>query len=208
MFEMDLLFSKKGIINNMEHFYTKIGEDWFTYPNLYRDMVKKFNHAKFLEVGSWKGRSVSFLAVEIKNSNKNIHIHCVDTWAGSSDHHDYATLNADSIYHEFLSNIDTVKDIITPIKLTSMEAVQVFPDEYFDFIFIDASHQYTDVMNDLIAWYPKVKTNGVFAGHDYGTWDGVTQAVNEWSELNNLQVIVDPRNIVGKFLNEYNPNRN
>ena len=59
----------------MEHIYNQLnfGEDWFTYPNLYSDMVKKFpSGSKFVEVGSWKGKSSSYITVEIINSNKNI----------------------------------------------------------------------------------------------------------------------------------------
>lgn len=64
----------------MEHFYQNIGEDWFTYPNLYKEMVEKSsNGSLFVEVGSWKGRSASFMAVEILNSKKDIKFDCVDT---------------------------------------------------------------------------------------------------------------------------------
>ena len=55
----------------MEHFYQKIGEDWFTYPNLYKKMVSDANeNSHFVEVGVWKGRSAAFMAVEIINSKK------------------------------------------------------------------------------------------------------------------------------------------
>ena len=57
----------------MEHFFHKtIGEDWFTYPNLYSFIPQYFEEdAKFVEVGVWKGRSISYLAVEVINVNKN-----------------------------------------------------------------------------------------------------------------------------------------
>ena len=36
----------------MEHFYKTIGEDWFTYPNLYANVVHKFSEGShFVEVG-------------------------------------------------------------------------------------------------------------------------------------------------------------
>lgn len=39
----------------MEHFFQNIGEDWFTYPNLYKHVVDKFtNDSHFVEIGySW-----------------------------------------------------------------------------------------------------------------------------------------------------------
>ena len=57
----------------MEHFYHNIGEDWFSYPQLYKRIVDNSQDgAHIVEVGSWKGRSASFMAVEIINSNKKI----------------------------------------------------------------------------------------------------------------------------------------
>jgi len=67
----------------MEHFYNTIGEDWFTYQELYSNMVEYFpDNSLFIEVGSWKGRSTSYMAVEIANSEKNIKFDCIDTWNG------------------------------------------------------------------------------------------------------------------------------
>ena len=50
-------------------------------------MFDKFTGpAHFVEVGSYKGRSTSFMAVEIANSGKQIKFDCVDTWEGSPEH--------------------------------------------------------------------------------------------------------------------------
>ena len=53
------------------------------------------------------------------------------------------------------------------LKMTSMEAVKKFENESIDFVFIDGSHEYEDIKNDIISWMPKVKKGGVLAGHDY-----------------------------------------
>ena len=53
----------------MEHFYQNIGEDWMDYQELYSEMVNHFtDDSHFVEIGSWKGRSSSYMAVEIYNS--------------------------------------------------------------------------------------------------------------------------------------------
>jgi hypothetical protein len=66
----------------MEHFYKKTNsENWFGYEDLYSLMVSKFdNGSHFVEVGTWKGMSACFMAVEIINSGKSIKFDCVDTW--------------------------------------------------------------------------------------------------------------------------------
>ena len=164
----------------MEHYYNNIGENWFSYQNLYKNAVAQYDNTKFVEIGSWKGRSVSFLGVEIKNQNKNIEVFCVDTWAGSIDHTDFDTIIPSDIYDAFIKNIEPIEDIITPMKMTSLEGSSQFPDYTFDMIFIDASHLYENVLDDMNAWFPKLRKGGLFAGHDYGTWDGVTKAVDKW----------------------------
>ena len=53
------------------------------------------------------------------------------------------------------------------VREFSVKAAKFFPDEAFDFIYIDADHTYEAVSEDLAAWYPKVKVGGVIGGHDY-----------------------------------------
>ena len=83
------------------------------------------------------------------------------------------------------------------IRNFSYEASLTFPDNYFDFIYIDAAHDYDSMIIDLNAWWPKLKTGGIFAGHDYieydVVWRGkkceVYRATNEF--VNQIGVTVD-----------------
>jgi len=169
---------------NLNHICYKdfFGEDWFSYPCLYRSMVQlSSNGAKFVEIGSWKGKSSSYMAVEIANSNKNIDFHCVDTWEGSIEHKNDSKLN--ELYDTFNDNMKSLKQYHKTIRLPSTEAAKKFEDNSLDFVFIDASHVYEDVKADIIAWLPKVKSGGVLAGHDYYAnntdVEGVKLAVDE-----------------------------
>jgi hypothetical protein len=49
----------------------------------------------------------------------------------------------------------------------SLDAVAEFADESLDFAYVDANHSYLGALEDMRAWFPKVKPGGVFAGHDY-----------------------------------------
>jgi len=177
----------------IEHYYTNdqiFGENWFTYPNLYKRVVEEFpSGSKFVEVGSWKGRSSACLAVEIANSGKEIDLYCVDTWEGSVEHKDYDNIN--SLYDVFIENMKPVEKYYFPLKISSVDASKKFKDKSLDFVFLDASHEYEDVKNDIIKWLPKVKPGGILAGHDYYVdghdwFPGVKQAVNE--QLKNFEV--------------------
>jgi predicted O-methyltransferase YrrM len=174
----------------MDHFFQNI-EGWLTFPNLYSHAVSKFNNgAKFIEIGSWLGQSAAYMAVEIANSNKNIDFYCVDLWEANEEYKNASVVLENKFYQTFLNNIEPAKDLIKPIKAPSLEAVSKFEDEYFDFIFIDAAHDYENVKKDIEAWFPKLKRNGIFAGHDFvHTHMGVIRAVSEWSDLNKKNIL-------------------
>lgn len=161
----------------------EFGEEWFSYPDLYKFMVEKFpSGSKFVEVGSWKGKSSAYMAVEIANSNKNIEFYCVDIWESSLEYENHEETSI--LYEIFLNNMKPVESYYTPLKMKSLDAVSRFGDHSLDFVFIDASHEYENVKADIIAWLPKIKPGGVLAGHDYyidgPDWKpGVKRAVNE-----------------------------
>lgn len=180
----------------MEHYYKNI-HGWANYPDyleLYSQMVNKFSDGShFVEIGSWYGRSAVFMGVEILNSKKKIKFDCVDSWdfvdwIYSTD----ADLNIKkhSAFSEFLKNIKPLSDIINYHKLKSIEASKLYADESLNFVFVDGSHEYEHVKNDLIYWFPKIKHGGVFAGHDYsqGWTIGVINAVNEFFEGKKFEI--------------------
>jgi len=171
----------------MEHYYQSIGEDWFTYPNLYKSMVERFDNAHFVEVGCWKGRSVCYLAVEIINANKNIKVDCVDIFDYSEIQSDIAPSEYQDIYGQLLENIKPVNHIVKPIKGESLKVSKFYPVESLDFVFIDAAHDYESVFNDIVSWYARVKKGGVIAGHDYESSNGVRLAVNKFFGEENIK---------------------
>lgn len=56
--------------------------------------------------------------------------------------------------------------------------LDTFYDGIFDFVYIDAEHDYPMVHRQITQWLPKVKKGGFIGGHDYAL-GGVIQAVNE-----------------------------
>jgi len=169
----------------MKHYYQTIGENWFTYPQLYSGVVKYFpDNSIFVEVGSWRGRSSVYMGVEIVNSGKDQMLVCVDTWEGSEENQGHKILENNGLYKDFLKNIGPVEDVrpgtLLAMRMTSIDASEYVDDGSLDFVFIDASHDYDNVIADIRAWYPKVKEGGVIAGHDYPDWPGVKKAVEEY----------------------------
>lgn len=75
------------------------------------------------------------------------------------------------------------------IRKTSFAASLDIPDQTLDFAFIDADHSYECAYSDLLLWYPKVKTGGWLAGHDYNRrlW-GVREAVDSFAKVSGEKV--------------------
>jgi hypothetical protein len=51
--------------------------------------------------------------------------------------------------------------------MTSADASMDIKDNSLDFVYIDANHSYSYVLQDCRLWWPKVKNGGVLCGHDY-----------------------------------------
>jgi FkbM family methyltransferase len=133
----------------------------------------------------------------------------VDTWRHIGT---YIDMNGrDDQYHydcliETCKNIKSWQDRAHIVRMDSVKAASMFPDEFFDFIYIDADHSYEGVVRDITAWWPKIKKGGLFCGDDYipdngDIWltvgqqepvyagkFGVRKAVNEFIENNNLSL--------------------
>lgn len=59
----------------------------------------------------------------------------------------------------------------------SDEVAARFPDQSFDWIYIDTDHSYGTTIRELEQWSPKITAGGIIAGHDYivGNWDGMVR---------------------------------
>ncbi len=53
------------------------------------------------------------------------------------------------------------------LKEFSLSALKRFPNDSLDFVYIDANHEEPYITQDLEGWYPKIKSGGIIAGHDY-----------------------------------------
>jgi hypothetical protein len=161
----------------MKHFHRTI-KGWNAFASFYvdavRDAPKRGGH--FVEVGSYFGRSAAFMAVEIANSGKIIFFDAIDPWTDGGP--DLKHKGHKDIYPAFVANLAPVMRLVRPIRLPSLEAVELYADQSLDFVLLDGSHVYEDIHADIVAWLPKVKPGGVLAGDDYG-WPGVKEACDE-----------------------------
>ena len=85
--------------------------------------------------------------------------------------------------YEIVKNKFSNNPKVRIIKDHSVNAAKMFDNEYFDFVYIDAEHSYEAALEDLEAWYPKLKKFGVMCGDDYGNLIGlgIIEAVSEFA---------------------------
>lgn len=159
----------------LQHFYHRI-QGWFDFQDVYRGIVSMADDGdEIVEVGTWLGKSMAFLAVEVANSGKQLKLHAVDHFAGDNSdptfdlHLILAKQIGNPIQEQWKANMRNggVRDRITLHHKESTLAAQEFDDASVRFVYLDGSHNYEDVLADIEAWLPKVKAGGILAGHDY-----------------------------------------
>ena len=77
--------------------------------------------------------------------------------------------------------------MIEIIEGDSAEMANRFQDGELDGCFIDAAHDYESASRDIAAWHPKVKPNGIWAGHDYPD-EQVARAIHEHADAHGYSV--------------------
>ncbi len=140
------------------------------------------------EIGVWKGD----FSAEILQIAQPRQLCLIDPWRLRDDpiHNRswYGTKrkpDMEKIYQGVLQRFE--KEIeqgsVSVQKAPSHEALAEFPNEHFDFIYIDGDHEYGAVRQDFFLAFDKVRPGGLICGDDYsiGSWwkDGVVRAFHE-----------------------------
>lgn len=109
----------------------------------------------------------------------------IDRWSGDRDHGSRQHQKAVDALNKYGN-----RSVI--IKKTFHEAVIQFQDSSFDFIYIDGyAHTGQDDGEILTDWWPKLKANGIFSGHDYDIrWPKTMVVVNEFCRSQDLYLYI------------------
>lgn len=111
-------------------------------------------------------------------------LYSVDAWSSGS--------HTDNEYIEAVKLLARhgLRSVI--LRMWFENALHLFPDEYFDFIYIDGyAHTGQDGGKHFNDWWPKLKNGGVFSGHDYDDrWALTKKQVDLFCEKMNKSPIV------------------
>lgn len=94
----------------------------------------------------------------------------VDRWCHIEGYDD--VMNGDDAEHElrYRQAMDVAakyREQVSVLRMDSVEAAATFPDKSLAFVYLDGDHSFDGFLRDIRAWWPKVMTGGVIAGHDY-----------------------------------------
>lgn len=149
--------------------------EWFDNAarHVWDQFIVQIGPARILEIGSYEGASTCYLINKL-GPLKELEIHCVDTWDGGVEH---GGIDMGAVEGRFRHNTGLAcrgvpnavdlqvhkgcSDIVLPRLLTQGRA------GYFDFIYVDGSHQAADVLCDAVLAFRLLRVEGLMAFDDY-----------------------------------------
>ena len=168
------------------------------------ELPRLLNDLKLFGKGVEIGVQSGFYSRQILLESKLETLYSVDPWIHfpSEEYVDIANISQEEqngLYLQTIKLLMRFKTRSVCMRLTSEDAANVFQKDFFDFVYIDANHSYEGCKRDINLWWSKLRSGGVFAGHDYvpdglygignkPTEFGVMAAVNEFMTLNNLKL--------------------
>lgn len=155
------------------------------------DLIQQIKRKKMigLEIGCAEGETTKHLL----SNFPSLKLYGIDPYQKYIDWNGY-NLNEDHMNRSFKlfeESIKKYKKRHILIQEYSDDVVSQFEDNSLDFIFIDGLHTYEQVLKDCRNYYSKVKSGGIFSGHDYRVISEVNRAVNEFAQEINITTILE-----------------
>lgn len=137
-------------------------EDWFSNNiPLWKKYLSKLKNKplKFLEIGTFEGRSAIWLLQNILTHPES-ELYVVDHWK-------YKGENNKNVYDTFKKNIEPYKHKVHILKGYSRSMLRNMKHPQFDFVYIDANRHSQNVLEDAVLSFPLLKPNGIMIMDDY-----------------------------------------
>jgi len=176
--------------------------DWFTHvQSLIGNFSSRLEIKNCLEIGCFEGRSTCFF-IESLGAKGLEKLVCVDSWKGGSEHVQ-AKEDMSLVQARFFSNVKIALSRVNPqlpvivmksdsvTALTKLVSDQAYRNS-FELIYIDGSHEATDVMADAVLSFHLSRIGGLLIFDDY-TW---CQSFDQGKDL-----CYSPKTAIDAFVN-------
>jgi predicted O-methyltransferase YrrM len=148
---------------------------------LFRAAAETRGRGAIVEIGSWKGRSTTWLASGARLAGHRVY--AIDPHRRSREYPEAETRD------EFLANLtrNGLTEIVEPLVMTSEEAAAQVAGPV-ELLFIDGDHSYDAVRRDAEIWLPRLIDGGTVMFHDVATaaYSGPRRVVREMVCRNRL----------------------
>lgn len=157
---------------------------WFPTENQakLKELIQEHGVKSVIEIGAFVGKSTAFFA---EHCDSVIAVDPFVMWREGKKENGTAIRYGDDFYWQFMMNLSErgLLNKTCPVRLTSKMAARL-PNLHADLVYIDAMHDYGNVLADIKRWAPKAKK--IICGDDYDIhWPGVKKAVDEmYPEVN------------------------
>lgn len=135
---------------------------------------------RFLEIGCFEGRATLWLLENIL-TDPSSQITVIDTFAGSQEHD---KMDLSSLEKRFRDNIEPYKDKVIVYKSKSQSLFPTADRAYFDFIYIDGSHEAIDVLRDAVCSWDMLKPGGMIIFDDYHWGEEYAPELRPYNAIN------------------------
>lgn len=143
----------------------------WNHGNVLLDFINTRNIVKMVEIGVYKSNLCKAILRRLSKDTSLLEYWTVDNWGYilNDKYRDKGRYSEERWHAYYLHNCRLMRffPCLHTVRATSLDAATIFPDEYFDLVYIDADHGYHAVVQDIKVWLPKVKKGGIISGHDY-----------------------------------------
>ncbi len=136
-----------------------------------------------IEIGSWQGRSSTFLARAVKESN-NGNFYAIDHFGGNIGKESFYEVDGTlrGLKDKFNANIAKfgLSDIVHLLDMHNTEAAKRLESHTIRFLFIDGDHTKEGVSKDIELFFPRLTKGSIVVFDDYFEgFPGLIDAVDE-----------------------------
>jgi hypothetical protein len=152
---------------------------WFDrHKAVWSSLLDELSPKRILEVGSYEGNSTTYL-IEAIAGHRDVEIHCIDSWEGGIEHRAGGSAEVDmsDVEARFHHNVQVARcrarhgvTVVLHKGFSNTQLPKLIAEGkqgYFDFIYIDGSHQAPDVLLDAVLGFELLSPQGIIAFDDY-----------------------------------------
>lgn len=142
------------------------------YPERREDFAQLLNCLGLVDQAVEVGVQMGVHAEIFLRSWRGARLVLVDRWQGVDEPAYVDIANRDTsqmalVRQRCEERMAPFQDRVAIRSMWSVDAAATVADDSLDFVYLDARHDFLGVLSDITAWWPKLRSGGIFAGHDH-----------------------------------------